>query len=172
MNSTTVQNVIMVFIRNEFHRDRIYDLVDHERLRSSIQFLKTISENVAKNKVSKNTAEEDTPFAAVEARLLHDCQRFYQEEAEAWLHHGRLDSYCHQAVRRLQDEWERCKALLGEPSAGKMVKLVGDEVIRRRLDDLKQLEARDDVLTWLQDEESRLLSYSTIRDASKDDIRY
>jgi hypothetical protein len=116
-------------------------------LRSTIQFLKDISD-VAQGEVS--------PFLLLEGELMQECRTFYQQEADSWLSHGRLRAYCHQAARRLKEEWEWCMSLLGMVSAIKMLKIVSEELIERRLQDLRELEERPNLVVQLQDEERTL----------------
>ncbi|PSN61249.1 Cullin repeat-containing protein [Corynespora cassiicola Philippines] len=141
---STLQDLTLNWIMREIERNRNQEMANIQLLRLTVQFLKSISEGAP--------SSHETPYSICEDIFLRNSEKFYQEEANAWLKHWRQDAYFQQACRRIEDDWNWCLPIFGKISTNKISNIMENQFISQQKEQLLGLGASVDAIKWLQNE--------------------
>jgi len=117
----------------QMHRDG--DVVDPFLLKSNVYMLEGLYAS------DREVEDEKLYLSAFEPVFLAHSAAFYRAEALRLLREADAGTYCRHAQRRLEEEVERCRTMLSEASAGKVQRVVENEMVRGKMRGVIEMES-------------------------------
>lgn len=117
----------------QMHRDG--DVVDPFLIKSNVYMLEGLYAS------DREVEDEKLYLSAFEPDFLAHSAAFYRAEALRLLRDADAGTYCRHAQRRLEEEAERCRTMLSEVSAGKVQRVIEDEMVRGKIRGVIEMES-------------------------------
>lgn len=110
--------------------ERKGDIIDKQLIKSCVHMLEHLYEDHVE---SEETRLYATSF---ESSFLITSKIFYREQAQLMLNEYDAGAYCRYTKQKITEERDRCRSTLSETTTPKIVKVLDEELIKNRLQEL------------------------------------
>ncbi|TKA74892.1 hypothetical protein B0A49_07887 [Cryomyces minteri] len=131
----TMLGVLRNIILEQIKMERDGDIIDKHAIKACIYMLEGLEAKDTSNgpeKLYSSAFEEDF------IRTSHD---FYKAEGETLLRESDAGTYCRHTKKRIDEELDRCRSTLSDSTTSKIERVVEDELIRNRMNDLIEMDS-------------------------------
>ncbi|KAF2205076.1 Cullin-domain-containing protein [Delitschia confertaspora ATCC 74209] len=122
-------------ILDQIQMERAGDVIDKYIIKSSVYMLEHLYEDESESE------DKRLYVRSFEVQYLDTSREFYKREAELMLRDSDAGAYCRHTTRRIYEEEDRCKSTLSEITMPKIKKVVEDELIKNRIEELVGMES-------------------------------
>lgn len=133
-DSVTFAMVLNFVILDQIQMEREGDIIDKNLIRSCVYMLEGLYENEEEEESTKLYLTEFEP------NFLRASREFYEAEGQLLLRHSDAGSFCKHTRKRVNEEQDRCRSTLSPLTAPKIKAVVEDELIRKHIRDVIELE--------------------------------
>ena len=133
-DGATVASILNAVILDQIQMEREGDIVDKNRIRSCVYMLEGLYES------DEEVESEKLYLTSFETDFLDASRSFYQAEGESMLRQSDAGSYLVHTFERLREELDRCRSTISPLTAPKIQLVVEDELIRRHMRDVAEME--------------------------------
>jgi cullin 3 len=126
-----LNHVILELIRME----RDGDVIDKHLIKDCVYMLEGLYEG------QMETDDNRLYVVSFEGIFLQTSRDFYRAESELMLRESDAGGYCRHTRRRIVEEQDRCRSTLAESTTPKIEKVVEDELIKNRIQELIEMES-------------------------------
>jgi cullin 3 len=131
----SVLGLLSYVILEQIQMERDGDVIDKHLIKSCVHMLDGLH---ADDLESEDQRLYNVSF---EQDYLGTSRAFYRAEAELMLRESDAGNYCRRARKRIHEEEDRCRATLMESTTPKIQKVVEEELIHARINELVEMES-------------------------------
>ncbi|KAI9875030.1 MAG: Cullin-3 [Pleopsidium flavum] len=130
----TIAMVLNFVILDQIQMEREGDIIDKNLIRSCIYMLEGLYENEEEEESTKLYLTDFEP------NFLQASRDFYQSEGQLLLRDSDAGTFCRHTRKRVNEEQDRCRSTLSPLTAPKIKAVIEDELIRKHIRDVIELE--------------------------------
>lgn len=134
-DSFKVVSLLNGIILDQIQMEREGDIIDRNLIRSCVYMLEGLYET------DDEDENEKLYLTSFEPAYLGASRAHYQSEAERTLRQADAASFLRHTQKRLDEEHERCHSTLSHLTAPKIQKVIEDEVVRKHIAEVVEMEA-------------------------------
>lgn len=127
-------SVLNSVLFDQIRMERQGDMIDKSLVRECVYILEALYET------DEEKESERLYLTLFEPDYIAETRLFYREECERLLREGDAGAWLRQTKRRLGEEQDRCMTTVSHLSLQKVVEVIEEELISRRMDDFLALE--------------------------------
>lgn len=132
--NVTIARILNFVILDQIQMEREGDIIDKNLIRSCVYMLEGLYENEEEDESTK------LYLTAFEPDFLSVSRDFYQTEAQLLLRDSDAGTYCRHTRKRVNEEQDRCRSTLSPLTAPKIKAVIEDELVRKHIRDVIELE--------------------------------
>jgi len=133
-HQTTIAQIFNSVMLDQIRMDREGDMIDRALLKSCVYMLEGLYETEEEDETTK------LYLTNFEPTFLGASRAFYQAEGTSLLQEADAGTFCRHAVKRSNEEQDRCRSTLSPLTSGKIKSVVEEELIRKHLREVIALE--------------------------------
>lgn len=134
-DNRVILSLLNEVILSQIQMERDGDVIDKHLIKSCVYMLECLH-------ADKLESEDQRLYNVYFEKAYLDTSRLvYREEAERLLREADAGGYCRHARRRIYEEEERCKSTLIESTMPKIQKVVEEELIQNRIQEVVAMES-------------------------------
>jgi len=132
--NVTIAMVLNFVILDQIQMEREGDIIDKNLIRSCVYMLEGLYENEEEEESTKLYLTDFEP------NFLRASRDFYQSEGQMLLRDSDAGTFCRHTRKRVNEEQDRCRSTLSPLTAPKIKGVIEDELIRKHIRDVIELE--------------------------------
>ncbi len=133
-HQTTIAQILNSVMLDQIRMDREGDMIDRALLKSCVYMLEGLYETEEEDETTK------LYLTNFEPTFLGASRAFYEAEGTSLLQEADAGTFCRHAVKRSNEEQDRCRSTLSPLTSGKIKSVVEEELIRKHLREVIALE--------------------------------
>ncbi|KAF2835698.1 Cullin-domain-containing protein [Patellaria atrata CBS 101060] len=131
----SILSILNHVILEQIRMEREGDQINKSLIKSCIYMLEGLYETDVENE------DQRLYITSFETEFLEASREFYRSEGETLLRDSTAGLYCRHTKKRLEEEQDRCKASLSETTRGKIEKVVEEELISNKIQEVIDMES-------------------------------
>lgn len=129
-DDSTVLEHLNRMILTQIDMERKGEIIDKQLIKSCVHMLENLYDDL--------TESEETRLYVIsfEKNFLLTSTDFYRDQAQVMLTEYDAGAYCRYTMKKIVEERDRCRSTLSESTTPKIIKVLDEELIKNRLQDL------------------------------------